>query len=70
MYNQTTITQLGICRVQTEHNKHKIRNCFVVSGNGQALLGMQHIEILNILTIICNTIGTEEADKDANCHTN
>ena len=30
-YNQTTVTQLGICRVTIEHyNKHKICNFFVV----------------------------------------
>ena len=31
---------------------------------------MPDIEILNILTIQCNTVGTEEADTDANCSTN
>ena len=31
---------------------------------------MPDIEILNILTISCNTIGTEEAYKNANCSTN
>ena len=31
---------------------------------------MSDIEILNILNISCNTIGTEEADKDANHSTN
>ena len=29
----------------------------MVPGNGQALLGMPDIEVLNILTINCNTIG-------------
>ena len=37
---------------------------FVVPGNEQALLGMPDIEILNIFTISCNTISTEEADKE------
>ena len=41
-------------------------NFFVVPGNGQALLDTTDIEILNILTISCNTVGTEKADKDAN----
>ena len=45
-------------------------NFFVVPGNGQALLAIPDIEILNILTISCNTIHTEEANKDANCHMN
>ena len=40
------------------------------SRNGQALLSMPDIEILNILSISCNTIGIEEADKDACCSTN
>ena len=39
------------------------------SRNGQALLGMPDIGLLNILTISCNTIGTEKEDKDANCST-
>ena len=65
MYNQKTITQLSLCGVKIEHNnKHKMCNFFVVPGNGQALLCIPHIEILNILTISCNRIGTEEADKD------
>ena len=34
------------------------------------LLGIPDIEILNILTIHCNTIGIVEADKDANHSTN
>ena len=45
-------------------------NFFVVPGNGQALLGMQHIDILNILIVSCNTVGTEEADKDVKNNTN
>ena len=50
-------------RVKIEHNnKHKLCNFFVVSGNGQVLLGMPDIEIQNILAVICNTIGAEEAD--------
>ena len=39
-YNQTTITQLGICKIKIENdNKEKICNLFLVSGNGKALLG-------------------------------
>ena len=34
------------------------------------LLGIPDIELLNILTISCNTIGTERGDKDMNCSTN
>ena len=40
-------------------------NFFVIPVNGQALLGMPDIEILYTLTINCNTIGTQEADKTA-----
>ena len=43
---------------------------FVVPGNGPTLLGMPDMELLNILTISCNTIHTEKEDKDANCSTN
>ena len=71
MYKQTTIMQLGICRVKIEHNnKHKMYNFFVVPGNGQALLGMPDTEILNVLTICCKTIHTMEADKGAHCRIN
>ena len=67
----TTITQLGICRVKLEHDsEHKVCSFIVVPDNGQVLLGMPNIEILNILTINCNTLGTEEADKDVTCSTN
>ena len=62
-YNQTTITQWGIGSVKSEHNnKHKMFNFFVVPGNEQALLGIPDVKIQNILTINCNTIGTEEVD--------
>ena len=32
------------------------------------LLGMPDIELLNILNINCNTIGTEKEEKGANCN--
>ena len=71
MYNRTTITQLGICKLKMEHNnKHKICNFFVVPGNGQALLGMPDIKTLDILTITCNTIDTQEVDKGKKCSAN
>ena len=31
---------------------------------------MPDIELLNTLTVSCNTIGTEREDKDRNCSTN
>ena len=48
----------------------KICTLFVVPGNGQALLGMHNIEILDIQTIHCNTIGTQEAHKTTKYTTN
>ena len=68
-YNCTTITQLGRCKVEFENNnKHK--NCifFVVPRDGEALLDMPDIELLNILNINCNTIGTEKEEKGTNCN--
>ena len=59
---------MGTCKVKKQHNKKG--NFFVAPGNGQALLGMPDIEILDILTINCNTIGTEEAAKAAKCSVN
>ena len=70
-FNRTTIAQLGIHKVKIEHNnKLKICNIFVVPGNRQALLGMPDIEILNILTMNCNTMGTQETNRAAICCTN
>ena len=43
----------------------EICNFFVVSGNRQVLLGMPDTEILNILTINCNTVDTKETDRTA-----
>ena len=43
---------------------------FVVSGNGQALLGMPHINTLNIININCNTINTHGNDIVNNWSTN
>ena len=63
--------KLSMCTVKIEHNnKQKLCNFFVVKGNRQALLGLPYIEILNILTINCNTIDTKEMDKATKCNTN
>ena len=43
---------------------------FVIPGNGQALLGMPDIGMLNIIKINCNTIGTHGNDSADNCRTN
>ena len=40
------------------------------SGNGQALLGMPYIDMLNIININCNTIDTHRNDSTDNCGTN
>ena len=47
-----------------------LTNLIVVPGNGQALLGMPDIEILNILTINCLTRGTQKTDGATKCNTN
>ena len=43
---------------------------FVVLGNGQALLGMPTIGVLNITNININSIGTEHGGSNDNCCTN
>ena len=52
-YNKTTITQLGTCTVEREHknNKKKCMSFFVVPRNGQVLLGMPGIDVLNIIKV-------------------
>ena len=49
-YSRTIITQSGICKVKIgQNNKQQVCKFFVVSGNGQALLGMHDITMLNII---------------------
>ena len=43
-----------------DNNKQNICNFYVVPGKRQALLGMSYIEMLNILNINDNTLGTKE----------
>ena len=43
---------------------------FLVPGNGQALLGMPDIDMLDIININCNTINTHGNDSVDNCSTN
>ena len=65
------MTQLGTCTVKIEHNnKHKICKYFAVPGNGQALLGMSDLDMLNIINININSIGTEHGGGNDNCCTN
>ena len=71
MYNRPTITQLGMCKVKLQYyNKQKNLQIFVVPGNGQALLVMPEIDILNNITINFNTIVTKETNKADKCSTN
>ena len=45
-------------------NNDQYKNCiFVVPGNEEVLLGMPNIELLNILNINGNTIGTDKERK-------
>ena len=70
-YNHITVTQLGRCKVKIENN-NKCKTCifFVVPGDGEALLEMPDIELLNILNINCNTVDAEKDKKGVNCNTN
>ena len=71
MYNRTTITQLGMCKVKLQdNNKHEICKFFVVPGNRQALLGIPGINTINIITINFNTIYTQESDRADKYSTN
>ena len=38
----------------------------IVSGDGDVLLGIPDIMVLNILQISCNTVGTKKKEKGAN----
>ena len=60
-YKRTIITQLNICEVKKEHNnKQKMWKFSIVVGNGQTLLGMPDINMINIIHINCKIIGTQE----------
>ena len=63
-YNSTAITQFWRCSVVIENN-NKCKNYifFVVPGDGDAILGMADIELLNLLQINCNIIGTKKEEK-------
>ena len=49
-------------------NNNKCKDCifFVVPGDGDMLLGIQDIELLNILQINCKTIGTKIGETGTN----
>ena len=63
-----------MCTVELEHKNNK-KKCifFVVPRNGQALLGMPDTDMLNIIKINIDSIGTEDASNSdkwcANMHT-
>ena len=70
MYNKTTITQLGTCKVVVEHmNNKKTCQFFVVPGSGQALLSMPDTDVLNIININIDSIDAEVM-KRKECHAN
>ena len=50
----------------------KITRCkfFVVPRNGQALLGMPDIDVLNIIKVNIHSIGTEQTGGSDNCCAN
>ena len=67
-YIKTTITQLGTCTIIVEHKNNK-KKCrfFVVPRNRQALLGMPDTDVLNIIEIDIDSIGTEDARDSKWC---
>ena len=56
-YNKTFITQLGTYAVIISYKNNR-RKCefFVVPGNGQVLLGMPDIAVLNIINVNIDSI--------------
>ena len=67
MYNGMHITQLGTCTVQIKFKNIKKRCIFfVVPGNGQVLLGMPDMAVLNLINLNIDSIHTITAD----CKTN
>ena len=59
------------CVVVIENiNKCKIYIFFVVTGDGDTLLGMPDIDLSNILQIKCNTIHTKKEKKGTNYNQN
>ena len=52
--------------------KNNKKRCiiFVVPRNGQALLGMSDIDMLNNMNVNIHSIGTKQAGDSDNCYTN
>ena len=62
---------MGMCKVKLEHNNQdKICNFFVFPRYGQALEGMADKIKINITTMNCNTIDTQETNRADKCNTN
>ena len=54
------MSQSEVCEVQINYKSLQLTcNFFAVPGNGSALSGMPHIELLDILGIKCNTINVQ-----------
>ena len=69
--NKITITELGTSAVEIEHKMiTKYLSFFVVPRNGQALLGMPDIDVLNIIKVSIHSIGTKQTGDSDNCCTN
>ena len=73
MYNGTHIMQLGTCMVHVKFKNIKKRCVFfVVPGNGQALLGMPDMVVLNIINLNIDSIqgsNTRVQNKQNRKHT-
>ena len=55
-------------RIRAQNNKRKCRY-FVVPSNGQALLSMPDIDMLNILKVNIHAIGADQTRGSDNCCT-
>ena len=63
-YNNKMIMQIGTCYIILTHKKEKVCKSFVVPGSDPALLSMQDIDILGVLTINFETIGRQLTSDD------
>ena len=70
MYNKTVKTQLGMCMVIINYKDNK-KKCefFVVSRNGQVLMGMPDTAALIIINVDIDSIEAASMHKE-NCSTN
>ena len=58
MYSQSSIEQLGMCSVRLRLKDKTVNfSFFVVPGDCPLLLGMQDIEVLDLLKIMCEVMG-------------